>query len=242
MSVNRFAALKADTDIFTTFEGDNSVLMMLVARGLLTNFKDQFEALDPLDMVTFVAGQAVETVIERLFARKIAQVIADAVPARDEKANLLDRSYQLDLFRWREGHITASVAQRFRRGLDDGYDPFEVFRAVQNHAADAARAHLERVLLESFAEAVHGCEDEGVKRVLSLVCDLYALHQVESDRGFFQEHGRLTGPRCKAITREVNRLCNEVRGQAGALVDAFGIPDPILAAPIGLQQASAAEA
>jgi acyl-CoA oxidase len=242
MSVNRFAALKADTDIFTTFEGDNSVLMMLVARGLLTNFKDQFEALDPLDMVTFVAGQAVETVIERLFARKIAQVIADAVPARDEKANLLDRSYQLELFRWREGHITASVAQRFRRGLDDGYDPFEVFRAVQNHAADAARAHLERVLLESFAEAVHGCEDEGVKRVLSLVCDLYALHQVESDRGFFQEHGRLTGPRCKAITREVNRLCNEVRGQAGALVDAFGIPDPILAAPIGLQQASAAEA
>ena len=33
MSVNRFAALKADTDVFTTFEGDNTVLMMLVARG-----------------------------------------------------------------------------------------------------------------------------------------------------------------------------------------------------------------
>ena len=27
MSVNRFAALKADTDVFTTFEGDNTVLM-----------------------------------------------------------------------------------------------------------------------------------------------------------------------------------------------------------------------
>ena len=31
MSVNRFAALKADTDIFTTFEGDNTVLMLLLA-------------------------------------------------------------------------------------------------------------------------------------------------------------------------------------------------------------------
>ena len=33
MAVNRFAALKADTDIFTTFEGDNTVLMMLLAEG-----------------------------------------------------------------------------------------------------------------------------------------------------------------------------------------------------------------
>ena len=33
MAVNRFAALKADTDIFTTFEGDNTVLMLLAARA-----------------------------------------------------------------------------------------------------------------------------------------------------------------------------------------------------------------
>jgi len=46
--------------------------------------------------------------------------------------------------------------------------------------------------------------------------------------------GRLSGPRCKAITREVNRLCNETRLCAGALVDAFGIPDEMLGAPIGL--------
>ena len=63
---------------------------------------------------------------------------------------------------------------------------------------------------------------------------LFALHGIEADRGFYQEHGRLTGPRCKAITREVNRLCNEVRAQAAALVEAFGIPDEILGAPIGL--------
>jgi acyl-CoA oxidase len=31
MRVNQFAALKADTDIFTTFGGDNTVLGMLVA-------------------------------------------------------------------------------------------------------------------------------------------------------------------------------------------------------------------
>jgi acyl-CoA oxidase len=235
MSVNRFAALRADTDVFTTFEGDNTVLMMLVARGLLTDYRDHFGELNPRELVLFVAEQAVETVVERLFARKIAQVIADAVPGRDDTGDLLEREHHLELFRWREAHITASIAQRFKRGLDEGYDPFEVFRAVQNHAANAARAHTERIVLEAFAKAVDTREPGPTKDALARLCDLYALHAIESDRGYLQEHGRLTGPRCKAVTREVNRLCDEVRGDAGALVDAFGIPDQVLRAPIGLR-------
>jgi acyl-CoA oxidase len=234
MAVNRFGALKADTDIFTTFEGDNTVLLMLAAKGVLTDYKDHFGDLNPPEMVTFVAGQAVETIVERLFARKIAQVIGDAIPTRDDQGNLLEREEQLELFRWREGHITASVAQRFKRGLDEDYDPFEVFRAVQNHAAAAAQAHIDTTILEAFARAIERCEDESLKPGLGLLCDLYALYNIEQDRGFLQEHGRLSGPRCKALTRDVNRLCNEVRQHAGVYVDAFGIPDQVLAAPIGL--------
>jgi acyl-CoA oxidase len=235
MSVNRFAALKADTDVFTTFEGDNTVLMMLVARGLLTDYRDAFGELNPRETVLFVAEQAVETVVERLFARKIAQVLADAVPGRNGTGEELGRESQLELFRWREGHITAGIAQRFRRGIDEGYDPFEVFRAVQNHAANAARAHIERVILEAFAAAVQQAPEGPIRDALDRLCDLYALHQIELDRGYLQEHGRLTGPRCKAVTRAVNELCNQVRGDAEALVDAFGIPDRVLRAPIGLR-------
>ncbi len=238
MSANRFAALKADTDVFTTFEGDNTVLMMLVARGLLTDYRDDFGALNPRELVMFVAEQTVETVVERLFARKIAQVVADVVPGRDETGDLLERGPQLELFRWRESHITASIAQRFKRGIDEGYDPFEVFRAVQNHAVSAARAHIERMLLEAFTAAAEASEDGPVKDALGRMCDLYALQAIEQDRGYLQEHGRLTGPRCKAVTREVNRLCDEVRGDAEALVDAFGIPDQVLRAPIGLRDPS----
>ncbi|HWC85586.1 MAG TPA: acyl-CoA dehydrogenase [Solirubrobacteraceae bacterium] len=235
MSVNRFGALRADVDIFTTFEGDNTVLMLLAARGLLTNYSDQFDDLNPVAMVTFVASQVVETVLERLFARKIAQVISDAVPRGDETRNLLDRDYQLDLFSWREGHIVASVAGRFKRGLSEGFDPFEVFRAVQDHAINAARAHMDRLVLEAFVRAIENCHDAQLAGPLGRLCDLYALSNLEEDRGFFEEHGRLNSARCKAITREVNRLCDEVRADAGLLVDAFGIPDAVLAAPIGVR-------
>ena len=44
---NRFAALKADTDVFTTFEGDNTVLLQLVAKGLLTDYSSELRGPRP---------------------------------------------------------------------------------------------------------------------------------------------------------------------------------------------------
>ena len=90
-----------------------------------------------------------------------------------------------------------------------------MFRAVQDHAINAARAHTETVILEAFCRGSEACEGEGAKSALSMVCDLYALHNLEEDRGFFQEHGRLAAPRCKAITREVNRLCKRGASAGG---------------------------
>jgi acyl-CoA oxidase len=234
MAVNRFAALKADTDIFTTFEGDNVVLMLLLARGLLTGYAEQFTGLSPVGMASFVAGQAAEVVVERLFARKIAQVVGDWVGSTGDEDDLLDPAIQLALFQWREGHITASAAQRFRRHIKDGHAPFEVFRSIEDHVVDVGRAHIATVLLEAFHRAVDDCPDGPVRVALKQMCDLFALTEIEREKGFFQEHGRLSGPRCKAISRQVGELCDRVRAQAGPYVDAFGIPDAILRAPIAL--------
>ena len=44
--------------------------------------------------------------------------------------------------------------------------------------------------------------------------------------------GYIEAGKAKAVRKQVNFLCGEVRGEAGALVDAFGIPDALLAAPI----------
>jgi acyl-CoA oxidase len=235
MAVNRFAALKADTDIFTTFEGDNVVLMLLTARGLLTGYGEQFAGLSPVGMASFVAGQAAEVVVERLFARKIAQVVGDWVTTSSDDEDMLDPAVQLSLFQWREGHITTSAAQRFRRHIKDGHAPFEVFRSIEDHVVDVAHAHIATVMLEAFQRAVSECVDPDTQEELKLMCDLFALTEIEREKGFFQEHGRLSGPRCKAISRQVGELCDRVRAHAGGYVDAFGIPDAIVAAPIGLR-------
>jgi acyl-CoA oxidase len=235
LAANRFAALKADTDVFTTFEGDNHVLLQLVAKGLLTGYASDFEDLDQLGTVRFVAELALETVVERTAAHKLLETIKDVLPGGDDRwdqeAGLRDPQYQLAMLRFREEHTLSGVARRLKRGIDEGIEPGEVFSRVQDHVIAMARAHVERLVLEAFVDKVAGLPEGDLRTALRLLCDLHALATIERDRAWFMEHGRLTSARAKAITREVNDLCRAVRPLAVDLVDAYAVPPALLRSP-----------
>ncbi|GAA0210101.1 acyl-CoA dehydrogenase [Saccharothrix mutabilis subsp. mutabilis] len=225
LSENLLAGLKADTDVFTTFEGDNTVLLQLVAKGLLTSYRDHVGDLDPWGMARFVADQAVGVVIERTAAR----AIIDRLVSGSSDA-LLDRGWQVRQFEDRERHVLEGLARRLRRATAD--NAFEVFNAAQDHVLHAARAHVDRVVLEAFVAAVDRCADPSTRDLVDRVCDLYALSVIEADRAWFLEHGRLTPARAKAVTQAVNDLCRLLRPDARRLVDAFGVPESWSRAPI----------
>ena len=242
---NRLGTLRADTDVFTTFEGDNHILLQLVAKGLLTDYGTNFEELDQFGMVRFVADLAVETVIERTAVHKILERLRDVLPGgvddSDQEAGLLDPAYQLTMLRWREEHILSGVARRLTGGMDAGYEPPEVFSRAQSHVIAAARAHVERLVLEAFTTKVASMPEGPERSALTMLCDLYALSVLEADRAWFMEHGRLSSQRSKAITREASELCRRVRPMASDLCDAFAIPEEVLTAEM-LDQVDAAGA
>jgi acyl-CoA oxidase len=225
LSENLLAGLRADTDVFTTFEGDNTVLLQLVAKSLLTGYKDSFEDLSPLAAARFVAEQFFDAVVERTAARQVVERLTSA----DDGQVLFDREWQLKLFQDREEHVLVGLANRLRKA---GKDPFGVFNAAQDHVLRAGRVHVDRLVLEAFVRAVARCADPEAKELLERVCDLYALATIEADRAWFLEHGRLTSGRSKAVVAAVNALCAHLRPHARTLVDAFAIPEQFLAAPM----------
>jgi acyl-CoA oxidase len=199
--------------------------MQLAAKNLLTDYKDQFGELDPLGMASFFAGQVFETVNERIGVGEILGRLADSLlPGRDEEEDLLERKAQLGLFRWRQEHILSGAARRLRGGIESGRDPFDVLIDAQDHVVDSARAWVDLVVLESFADAVERCPDDELRGVLDRLCSLYALSRIEAERGWYQEHGRLSSVRSKAVIKAVNTLCEELSAHAGELVDGFGVP------------------
>jgi acyl-CoA oxidase len=148
--------------------------------------------------------------------------ILKLIPGRDDGGDLLERKTQLELFKWRHEHILAGVARRLKNGIDGGRDPFSVLVDCQDHVLTAARSWVDLVVLEAFA-AVAGSDP-----LLDRLCSLYALSRIEAERGWYQEHGKLTATRSKAVIKAVNELCAEIRPDAGTLVDAFGVPESCL--------------
>ncbi|MDF2978836.1 MAG: hypothetical protein K0S40_3564 [Actinomycetospora sp.] len=234
LSENRLGQLRADTDVFTTFEGDNTVLLQLVAKGLISGYADDFGNLDTLGTVRFVADQVLDTVAERTSLRQLAERLRAVAPGRDED-DVLDRSWQVKLLDDREEHTLDGLVRRLRPARDKSLSAerqFAIFNNAQDHLLRAARSHLDGLVLDAFVRGVEAAVDPSARALLGKVCDLYALSVIEEDKGWFLEHGRISAARAKTVTAEVNRLCQELRPHARALVDAFGIPETWIGAPI----------
>ncbi|WP_226963704.1 acyl-CoA dehydrogenase [Nostocoides sp. F2B08] len=228
---NRFGAWKADSDIFTTFEGDNTVLLQLVAKGLLTQYKDSFDSFDTRSMMLFAARNVAESFVERAFGGSIVQRLVAGAPGRDADNALEDRGGQVAILEDREEHTVATLAARMRALQGDDTDPVDALGAVQPHMVAAAWAHIDRLLLEALAAATESSAGP-VRELLGRVCDLFVYSTVEDNASWFLEHGRTSAAQSKAITTRVDELCAELAPDALTLVDAFGVADAWVGCPL----------
>jgi acyl-CoA oxidase len=225
LSENRIDALKNDTDVYTTFEGDNIVLMQLVAKNRLTEFRQEFGDMNMFTIFNYVTNQAKTSITEK------NPIIIRSTDA----AHLLDFDFHLNAFRYRERSILSSAARRLKRHIDSGMDSFDAFNVTQHHLVEVGTAYIERVILEEFQKKVKEIQDLDCRRALNQLCQLFALQTLEKHRGWYLEEGYMEGVKTKAIRREVNQLCWEIRKNAIALTDAFDIPESCLAAPIAVR-------
>ena len=221
LSENLLPQLKADTDVFTTFEGDNTVLLQLVAKTLLSEYARHVGGLDVKGKLRFAADLVAGEVAERTGARSVLR-----------RADVRDRDDQRRLLVTREEHLLGSLARRLRPALKPGADQFALFNAAQDHLIEAARAHVDRLVFDAFADAVDRTDDASTRDLLGQVLGLHGLSVLEGRRAWFVEHGYLTGARSKAVTEGVNALCAALRPRARELVDGFGIPETWLACPL----------
>jgi acyl-CoA oxidase len=232
LSENRLTALRQDIDIFATFEGDNTVLMQLVAKGLLTNYAQAWGALDRTGVVQQTTRVVGETLLERTAANLAFERLANSVRRRPEETTMVDRAWHALMFEERARHSLESLARRMRAARKESGDGFEAFNRLGPHVQFAARAHMEQVTLASFVEGIAQCKDDDARRVLESLCSLYAIESIHSDRAWFLEHHRISAARSKALEEQIDTLCGQLRPNALALVEGLGVPAPWLSAAV----------
>jgi acyl-CoA oxidase len=224
LSENRIDALKNDTEIYTTFEGDNTVLMQLVAKNRLSEYRKSFGEMDAMGIINYVYENAKTVISEK----------NPIITRKTDEDHLLDDQFHLNAFEYREKTILAAAAKRLKNLIDGGLEPYDAFNVVQHQMIDVSQAYLERIVLEQFQMAIQSIKEKKCKEILVKLCQLYALSQIERNKGWYLEDGYMEGTKTKAIRKMVNQLCWEIRPDAVSLVEAFGIPKSCLAAPIAL--------
>jgi len=218
LSENRIDDLKNDTEIYTTFEGDNTVLMQLTAKNRLGEFRKQYGEMNVSTIFNYVVDKAKTSITEK-----------NPIATRNtDEAHLKDPAFHLQAFTYREKEIVGSAARRFKKLVDDGLDAFDAANIMHPHMLQIADSYLDRVVLEQFQIKLQDTEDESIKEVLSQLYNLFALNKIEEHKAWYLEQGYMEGVKTKAVRKLVSQLCWEIRQDAVPLVDAFNIPESCL--------------
>ncbi|MFI9413763.1 acyl-CoA dehydrogenase family protein [Nocardia gamkensis] len=229
LTENRLVTLKADTDVFTTFEGDNVVLTQLVAKELLTSYADEVRDLDALGWVRFAATMAGDVVRKRSGVRQLIQTLRDRGDDSIDEGDLSRRAVQLQLFADREDYLVRTAAHRLRARAEET-GPFEAFNNAQDHILAAGAAHIDRLVLEAFIEGISDIEDPEARELADWMCDLFVYCTIEENQAWYIMHRFMSVDRAKAVRRGVNELVDRLRPHALTLVEAMGVPESMLRA------------
>lgn len=182
MAENLLTTLKADSDVFTTFEGDNVVMLQLAAKELMTGFAREVGSLRPMEMVRFGLDNFSTLLRRRTAADALIQNLVDTFSDSDE-TSLFDPSFQVKLIEERENRLMVSLARRLRPAKKMGIEEAaEVVDNAQDHLISVAWAHIDRILFEALLEAESEVESEDARRVFEQVRHVFFLETFMSQR------------------------------------------------------------
>ncbi|MGB3373661.1 MAG: acyl-CoA dehydrogenase [Microbacterium sp.] len=238
MFENRLVGLRADLDVYATFEGDNNVLLQLVGKRLLTDFAQQFTGKDAAGLAKYAVGQTAGKVFHGAGLRALGQAVADlGSTARSVELGLRGEQ-QHELLTERVQQMVADIAGRLRPAGKDKVLGEKLFNENQAELIEAARAHGELLLWEAFTDATGRVEDSQTRTVLTWLRDLYGLTVIEKHLAWHLINGRLSTQRAAAVSSYIDRLCARLRPHALELVGAFGYEPEHVRAPIasGIEQ------
>lgn len=219
---NRIADLKGDVDIFTTFEGDNTVLLQLAAKGILSDFKAEFNSAGFTSVLKLLQSQLSDklTAINPLYSNKV------------DAEHLYNPKFHKHAFNYRTRRLTYTLAMRIRGYIKKGVPSYQAFLKVQTHLLALGKAYSSELAYSTFSEFCATVQDETYRNLLEKVGTLHALQQIHLDARWYLEQGYLGSTKSKAIRQRVERLSTELRPHIEVLVDGFGIPEHCLTAPI----------
>lgn len=250
LSCNRFGSIIGFAHAGITAEGDNRVLFTKVAKELTASLhvpevKARLEAGKKPPAVTVARWGAVGGCGARAVrcagvgTPPLIQTLPSAtLPASHPPptlppthCSLSDPEALLALFTARDGRRLAALASAMS-GLGSSAEVFDVWMRRESDAVQAtATAYAEREVLGACVRALRAASP-AARPLLVRCVTLYALCRLEADLAWLMTEGMVPLRVGAAVPGAVRGLCAALAPDFGTLVQALGVPEHLIAAPI----------
>ncbi|KAI7753238.1 hypothetical protein M8C21_006017 [Ambrosia artemisiifolia] len=197
-----------------TYEGENVVMLLQVARFLVKTVSDLGNK-QPVGTAAYL-GRA------SLLVQKncVVQTAED----------WLNPIAILEAFEARAARMAVGCCQR----LAEFKSPEEGFAELSSDLAEASLAHCQVIVVSTFIRRLQqDIPGRGVKQALEVLCNVYALFLLHKHQGDFLATGYLTPKQASLANDQLRTLYSKVRPNAIALVDSFNHTDHYLSSVLG---------
>ncbi|KAG2676364.1 hypothetical protein I3843_12G049600 [Carya illinoinensis] len=198
-----------------TYEGDNIVLLLQVARFLMKTVSQLGSGKQPVGTTAYMGR------VEHLMQCRSTVQKAD---------DWLKPSVILEAFEARSTRMSVARAQNLAKFAN----PEEGFLELSADLVEAAVAHCQLIVVSKFIEKLQqDIPGKGVKEQLENLCNIYALFILHKHVGDFLSTGCITPKQASLANDQLRSLYSQVRPNAIALVDAFNYTDHYLGSVLG---------
>ncbi|KAL8539837.1 hypothetical protein ACS0TY_001438 [Phlomoides rotata] len=198
-----------------TYEGDNVVLLLQVARFLMKTVSQLGTGKQPVGTIAYMGR------IEHLLKSRCSVQRAE---------DWLKPSQVLEAFEARAARMSVSCAQN----LSKFDNPEKGFAELSADLVEAAVAHCQLIVVSKFLEKLEqDIPGEGVKQQLEALCGIYYLSLLHKHQGDFLATSYITAKQAALANELLRNLFTKVRPNAIALVDSFNYTDHFLGSILG---------
>nr|XP_053627761.1 probable peroxisomal acyl-coenzyme A oxidase 1 [Cherax quadricarinatus] len=212
LSSSNLPRIYTTTTAAITYEGENTVMWLQVARYLIKSYREARQ------------GQRLQHSVSYLTAQ----------PASAYTTSELSNADLVEAFKKAVSSMISETAARLQQYCDMG-KPFEhAWNSCSVLLVKCAQAHIRYFTCVKYVAGIENAElSEGGRNVLRRLCRLYLIYHITLNQGDFLRSGSLTSHHISTLEGEMCNLLAALRHDAVSLVDSFDIHDRILDSTLG---------